>query len=695
MSKFYYATHFIFGMTMKTLLLIALLVCSNICVGQSTPVNVNASDGLYDNEIRISWDGSKPNHRVLRNTKNDFKGATQVRTWASSKSFIDKSAVKNTIYYYFIQSSDGTNTNSNLISTAETGFAGKMANFTAKVSADKTTANLSWIKTNQVSTKYTKIFRSDKNDINSGTPIGTWTENSTLSDKPILPGIKYWYYAFVSDKNDEKLKGTFADSASVFIPINGIGNFRAIPNGKNINLTWTGSDLPTYKYIKIFRAETKNPSKATAISQWITNTQFSDVNAIAGIKYYYYAYISETNTNSPGILADLAEAYVPLSPLSFNIYRTGKENLDLKIEWTPKKDEKLYYRFYRNEIKSYTNAKPITNWFTKDYAIRLEISDIVPNYGTRYFYYCETSKYPDGSFSRQSSIIETYAGNQQAWNLSKKVSTDYYNYVRLGWNMISGQVTKIMRAEVNDSTKAIYIPDKYINTVTFDDEKGRRGISYWYWIQTSSYGYKFPSTLAPFGEAVRRLNPSFFNKVSQGTYPDRIYMNIIQGYIENENLDLYHKISRADDYSGTNRVEITGWFKGKEFTDNNIPSNRSQFHYFIQSSRYPDGRNASPLSTGYAGYVKRALGFVEFDNLTLYPMPAVDEINLTSSENFDNSTFLLFDTNNKPIDISKDVQVMDNSRIKINIGNLPYGLYYLKTISVDGKVVIKRLIKGF
>ncbi len=71
----------------------------------TAPTGVQASDGLFSEQVRISWNGvgDATFYKVARNTTNSTVGATVLSSNALASPFDDLTASHNTEYYYWVQ----------------------------------------------------------------------------------------------------------------------------------------------------------------------------------------------------------------------------------------------------------------------------------------------------------------------------------------------------------------------------------------------------------------------------------------------------------------------------------------------------------------------------------------------------------------------------------------------------------------
>jgi hypothetical protein len=105
-----------------------------------TPININASDGVYDKFILIRWEpgGSSSNYRLFRATAANGKSMVELtKGWQNSTWFCDYSAEKNRDYYYAVMGQDGGKTSA--LSAFDKGFLKKPVDIATDESITSTT----------------------------------------------------------------------------------------------------------------------------------------------------------------------------------------------------------------------------------------------------------------------------------------------------------------------------------------------------------------------------------------------------------------------------------------------------------------------------------------------------------------------------------------------------------------------------
>ncbi|MGE5356170.1 MAG: T9SS type A sorting domain-containing protein, partial [Deltaproteobacteria bacterium] len=94
--------------------------------GVTVPINVQASNGTYNNRVYVAWSGTTGNYfRVYRNTTNNSSTATALGSWQTATSYNDYNVVLNQLYYYWVKAaSNASGANSSAFSAYDTGWRG-------------------------------------------------------------------------------------------------------------------------------------------------------------------------------------------------------------------------------------------------------------------------------------------------------------------------------------------------------------------------------------------------------------------------------------------------------------------------------------------------------------------------------------------------------------------------------------------
>lgn len=165
--------------------------------GLTPPTGVEASDGTYNDKVRISWNTSAgANHyQVFRNTTDSFTGVVQLVDDQLESPFDDSTAIVDTQYYYWVKACDDSICSD--YSSFDTGYKSSTAvnpptgvNASDGVYSDK--VRITWI-TTAGADKY-KVFRNTNNTTNGAYEFPDNILTNSFDDFTAIQGSTYFYW---------------------------------------------------------------------------------------------------------------------------------------------------------------------------------------------------------------------------------------------------------------------------------------------------------------------------------------------------------------------------------------------------------------------------------------------------------------------------------------------------------------------
>ncbi len=161
----------------------------------TVPEKVSASDGTYDDKVRVSWDESDraTYYEVYRNTINT-NPAVLLEDNQNLPPYDDTSAVTGIIYYYWIKACNSSGCSdyssydrgfrSTVIPPRPTDLLASDGTYTDKV-------QISWVGSNYA--EFYKLFRNTSDSFEEKDQIGGNIISSIYNDTSAEPDIKYYY----------------------------------------------------------------------------------------------------------------------------------------------------------------------------------------------------------------------------------------------------------------------------------------------------------------------------------------------------------------------------------------------------------------------------------------------------------------------------------------------------------------------
>ena len=185
----------------------------------TTPTNVQASDGTFNDKVQITWNGSGSNFfRVYRNTTNSSSTATALGSWQTSFSYDDYSATARVTYYYFVRAaSNSSGSNISAFSTSNSGYRSSVPVVTTPTNVQASDGSytdrvrVTWSGT---SGNYFRVYRNTTNSSSTATALGSWQTSFTYDDYSATAGVTYYYFVRAASNNSGSNISAFSPSNS-------------------------------------------------------------------------------------------------------------------------------------------------------------------------------------------------------------------------------------------------------------------------------------------------------------------------------------------------------------------------------------------------------------------------------------------------------------------------------------------------
>ena len=164
-----------------------------------TPTGVSASDGTYEDKVRVTWNavGSATGYQVWRNVSNSTSSASNIESGITSTQYDDTSVSAGQIYYYWVKATNSVGVSG--FSNADTGYCaqdGSAPSAPTGVSASDGTyedkVRVTWNAVGSA-TGYS-IWRHTANDSDSASQIAGNVTTTTYDDSSAWPGWTYYYW---------------------------------------------------------------------------------------------------------------------------------------------------------------------------------------------------------------------------------------------------------------------------------------------------------------------------------------------------------------------------------------------------------------------------------------------------------------------------------------------------------------------
>ena len=167
-----------------------------------------------------------------------------------------------------------------------------------------------------------------------------------------------------------------------------------------IDLLWNGQ--PDADYFKLYRSVTNNFSSAMALSDWITQTMYTDSHVITGISYYYWVQASYdsngTNTSQESLGVD---GYSQLFPPNTILVSQDIYSHCIYLMWDSVEGA-TYYMVYRGDTNQFEAAIPLLEQRT---AASWVVDYSVTSQATYYYWVVSANRQEQGITSAPSAPV--------------------------------------------------------------------------------------------------------------------------------------------------------------------------------------------------------------------------------------------------------------------------------------------------
>ena len=363
-----------------------------------------------------------------------------------------------------------------------------------------------------------------------------------------------------------------------------------------IYIWWIPIDGATH--YKLYRATSETGTK-TAISDWQTDTSFTDYDVNEGINYYYFvrAATSKTGANASTYSSYCIGFTIPPAPTGVSASQGTSMN-SVYIIWNSA-SLATHYKLYRATSKTGTKTA-ISDWqtdtsFTDDDVIQ----------GTTYYYFVKAAYYDSGSYydSAYSSYAIGYPkpgdGTLPAPTGVDASDGTYTNKVEITWNSVSGaSYYRVYQADSPGGAKTAL--GSWQSSTTYDDYEVTPGTHYFYFVKaaTSNSGAN-ASPYSDYDEGHAYLDPTLPAPTGV-TASDGNWSQLVYIYWNSVSGASHYKVYRADSPTGT-KTAVSSWQTNRSFYDHDVTQDVT-YYYFVKAATSNSGANASPYSDYDEGF---------------------------------------------------------------------------------------------
>ena len=351
----------------------------------SPPSNVEATNGVYDDKIKITWTPSEnaTHFKVWRNTSNNVNTATPLSaTWSSAVYKFDYDVTQGTTYFYWVKaamSSSGSRP-SPYYSTSCTGYAALTDAPTAVATDGDFTDRIEITWNTVTGASYYMLFGSYTNDPENSNPMTAWITSTNHTDGGAQRGVYRYYWVKAATGNAGENATGYGLVDSGWRKLEPVQNVQATDGISTDNITITWDNQPYADYYKVYRS--LNFYYKEPVSHWIDQTSFIDDNSVIPGEDYIYWITCANDTSLSSDFSDYDFGWRKLMAPEVDA-TDGYFNDHIKITWNDVEGAGSSM-VCRGPQFSNEPTDTLSNWgFTPDF--EYEDYDIVQGEVYRYF----------------------------------------------------------------------------------------------------------------------------------------------------------------------------------------------------------------------------------------------------------------------------------------------------------------------
>ena len=353
--------------------------------GLSAPTSVSASDGIYEDKVRITWDSMAGAswYQVYRDTSAAGTSKTGFG-WQSGTGYNDTSAVAPTMYYYWVKAATSSGgTRESAFSLNDSGWRKFIPAPPVNVAAsDGTFTDKVQITWNPVSgANYYRVWRATSSG-GTKTALGSWIASASYNDVPPVPGATYYYWVKASVTTSESDASDFSSYDTGWqglLPPTGVSGSDGSHTDR-IVVTWNG--VAGASYYKVYYLRTGSGGDKTELSGWQSGTSYTHWSATPGETYYYWV---KAATSSGGARAsdysDYDDGWRALLPPTGVSATDGAYTDKVRVTWNSVTGASNY-RVYRS-----TSPGGAKTALTEDWPTGTAHADTTAAPGVVYYYW--------------------------------------------------------------------------------------------------------------------------------------------------------------------------------------------------------------------------------------------------------------------------------------------------------------------
>ena len=569
--------------------LLVIVAVSSDALAQFPPTGVTASDETYTDKVAITWNPAPGAYQYLV-YRADSSGGTKTHLGGDNRtSYDDTSATPGVLYYYWVRAVSTSGVSG--YSSYNSGWR-KLSVPTGVSATDGTYMDIVRITWSSVSgASYYRVYRGTATG-GVETALGSWQTGRSYNDASAIPGVTYRYWVRAAINS-----GGFR--ASSYSGYNSGWRRIAVPTGVSasyntytdrVEITWDSVD--DVSHYLVYRSDSEGETK-TVLSDWQTETSYSDRSAIPGVLYYYWVRAGNAIFGGYSVSAyssyDMGRRKVA-APTGVSA-SDGTYTDRVEISWDSVDDVNRYL-VSRSELAGGT--KTIVSGLQPE----TTFADTSAAPGTTYYYWVRAANLYSGGYvpSDYSSYDSGWRRLSSPTGVSASDGTSAEN-VKIIWESVSG-ASYYQVGRSNSLKGTITDLGSWQRETSYADRSATPGTTYYYWVKasTNSKG-DHASGYGSNDSGWRKLSAPTGVSASDGTFTDKVGITW-----KNVSGASYYQVWRAVSPKGT-RTAISGWQRGKSYDDISATPGRT-YYYCVTAATTDRGFRVGNYSVYDSGWRK-------------------------------------------------------------------------------------------
>lgn len=463
-----------------------------------TPTDVRASDGAFDDRVRITWTQSAGavSYDVWWSLSADTNSAATVALGVTTNTYDFMSLDWTNMVFFWIKARNGGGASG--FSSNDAGFV-RIGTPTSVAASDGTVdyaINVTWDAVSSA-TGY-QLWRSTNDNSGLASLVASNLTTNSFLDISTTGAVTYFYW--VSASNGMSVSSLSASNSGYWISPPTAVDASDGTYTDRIVVSWS---LPTgISSVEVWRSSSASTGTASRIADNVPGTSYDDFTVSAGqIRYYWVK--SKSPAGSSGFSASNSGYRGLAAPLG--VTASDRAFIDkVSLSWVPVTGAGSY-ELWRSATNNVNTAVLLATNLTGS------AFDDMSAYGWRTNYYWMRAVNPG-----QSAFSTPDAGTKREVDASDDL---YSGFVRIAWSSADGATNyEVWRNVVDESGSASKIADN-LATNSYDDTSAFPSQLYYYWVKPKD-GPILRFSLSDTG--IRSLSPPSTVQASNGASTETI-----------------------------------------------------------------------------------------------------------------------------------------------------------------------------